>query len=149
MSFIDCPECGHYDSATAVTCPACGADRADLIQELNEIDLQWERDRMPYMVRSKHGQEMVPTKGAAVVVVVLTSAVATAFASFSSTSVPVPTAAAPLNGMFFAGLLIVIGLGTGAWYYRKAQAYEEAHAAYLRQKSAALAKHESLARSAT
>jgi hypothetical protein len=141
MSFIDCPQCGHYDSVTAVTCPACGADRADLIGELNAIDQQWDRDRKPFLVRSKHGQEMVPTKGAAVIVIVLTSAVATAFASFSATSVPLPVAAAPLNGMMFAGLLMVIGLGTGAWYYQKAQAYEAAHAAYLRKRSAVHAKH--------
>ncbi len=133
-SFIDCPQCGHYDSVAAVTCPACGADRADLISELTAIDRQWERDRRPYMVRSKHGQEMVPTKGAAVVVVVLTMAVATGF-------VNVPGVAAPAIGMMIAGLIVFVGLGTGVWYYRKAQAYVEAHSAYLRKKSAAQARY--------
>jgi hypothetical protein len=142
MSFIDCPECGHYDSVLAVTCPACGADRADLIQELCAIDQQWERDRHQYMVRSKHGQELVPTKGVAIVVVVLTLVMSTGVAKLFSTPNPVQDPPAHGLGAIIAGVLIIIGLCIGAWYYFKAQAYEKAHAAYLRKRAAAQSKHD-------
>ena len=141
MSFIDCPECGHYDSVAAVTCPACGADRADLIQELTAIDLQWERDRHQYMIPSKHGQKMIPTKGFAAIVVALTLVAGIGFVKFFSPVIRAQFTAAAGFGALVAGMLIVFGLGIGVWCFLKALAYEEAHAAYLGKKSAAQAKY--------
>jgi uncharacterized protein HemX len=93
------------------------------------------------MVRSKHGQEVVPTKGAAIVVVVLTLVAAAGFGNLFSTPNPVQDPASRGFGVIIAGVLIVVGLGLGAWYYLKAQAYEKAHAEYLRRRAAAQSKN--------
>jgi hypothetical protein len=155
MALIDCPECGHQVSDAAETCPSCGVRLIDQTAELqlqlalSQIELQWESDRRRYMMHTKYGQEVVPKKWGAAVVAVLSVVGGIACGIWISSLDPVQNPAAPGLGVFFAGLIIVIGLGVSLWSYSKADAYEQAEAEYLRKKEAARSKYERQATSQT
>jgi hypothetical protein len=150
MALIDCPECGHRVSDVAETCPWCGVRlsgqtaQLQLQLELSQIELEWERDRHRYMARTKYGQEYVPKKGGAAVVALLSLVGGAGCGIWIDSQVP-----GSAVGVFFAAFIMVVGLGVGLWSYLKAEAYEEAHAAYLKKKEAARLKYEGQAEGQT
>jgi hypothetical protein len=143
MALIDCPECGHQVSDAAETCPSCGVRLSGqtaqlrLQLELSQIDLKWERERQGLMCHTRSGKPYVPTKRSAEVAAILSLVAGIGLGIFLASK-------APGSGEFpcFAAFVIIVGLGVSYWYYTKAQAYEEAHAAYLKKKEAARLKYE-------
>ena len=155
MALMDCPECGHQVSDAAQTCPSCGVRLNDqtaelqLKLELSQIELEWERERKRHLMHTKYGQEVVPKKWSAAVVAVLSVVGGIACGIWISSLDPVQNPAAPGIAVFFAGLIILVGLGVSFWSYSKAAGYEQAEAEYRRKKEAARSKYEGQADSQT
>ena len=117
--------------------------------ELSQIELEWERERKRHLMHTKYGQEIVPKKWSAAVVAVLSVLGGIACGIWISSLDPVQNPAAPGIAVFFACLIILVGLGVSLWAYSKAEAYEAAEAEYRRKKEAAQSKYEGQAESQT
>jgi hypothetical protein len=144
--FITCAACGgqlelvasgrRLYSEPAGLIGASGAQPASALEvqvDLNRLDLAWQRERERYMARGHYGTTFVPTRKTALRTMRWTIALAFGFWLFASSLPGAVAVGAPLWG---PAILLVFGLATGISLYRKASAYDQAQAAYLRRRAA-------------
>jgi hypothetical protein len=141
MALANYPECGHQVSDKAETCPACGMTFTGqfaqwaLQAELDRVDLDWERERKRWIVRSLWGKEFVPNPGQGVVGSVALGAMALCFVFAGAR-----TGAAAI-GLAFGSFFLVCAIWNYLYSARKAAGYDRAEAQYERNKEAAGAKY--------
>lgn len=117
-----------------------------LENQLNRLDLEWERKKEQYMVSGRYGHRYLPEKGSSVgggIVVAIFGTLWTIFAFGITTGFtwslseevfgppPIIRILFPLFGVVF----VVAGIGWSMYAYQKADQYEQAHRAYLDQRS--------------
>jgi len=109
--------------------------------ELNRIDREWEIEKEKYMVADKHGRRHIPTPGAGIA----TAAIGGVFGLFWTIMAFGITSGAPDEGPFqiakvffpLFGVVFTVGsIGYGVYVTQKANAYNEAFAAYQRRRAA-------------
>lgn len=106
--------------------------------EIQNLDAQWQRDRVRHLVTGKHGQQSLPTKSGAVVGGVMIAGfgllwtiMATGISSAGSRmGAPGVFGIFPLFGVLFIGFGIVMSFVT----YSRAEAYEKANKKYLAER---------------
>ena len=148
MALIDCPECGQKVSDQADACPFCGRRLSDrlaeleLDNELNRIDLEWERARKNYVFHGRLlGGESVPSKSKAVAMTVILLIVAAI-----PFGILIDLAQPNIVGfvVFMMVVIVLAVLSGGAWMFSQAAEYRKAEAAYRQKRDAARAKYEAL-----
>jgi hypothetical protein len=117
-----------------------------LENELNRLDIDWEREKEGYKVSGRYGHRYLPKKGASVIggVVITVFGIFWTFMAFGITTgfnrdVPgnggggpgFPFTCFPLFGVLF----IVVGIGTSVYAYHKAGQYERAEQRYFDRKA--------------
>lgn len=117
-----------------------------LENQLNRLDLEWERDKKRYMVRGRYGHRYIPQKGASIgggIVVAIFGTLWTIFAFGITTGFtwslagdphgppPVIRVLFPLFGVVF----VIVGIGWSVHSYHKAEQYADAWRDYEDQRS--------------
>jgi hypothetical protein len=117
-----------------------------LENQLNRLDLEWERNKEQHMVSGRYGHRYIPQKGSSVgsgVAVAVFGTLWTIFAFGITTGFtwslsedvfgppPIVRVLFPLFGVFF----VIFGIGWSMHAYHKADQYEQACRAYQGQRS--------------
>ncbi len=159
MALINCPECGHQVSDAAETCPSCGvrlsgikesspqavpADTAKLQLQLKlaQLDLEWERERKRHVFASLYSKETVPRKWQAALAGIIFPALGIGAGLVFLSLDPLEHPEGQVVGLLLPAFFILIGLVAAIYSYVRAEAYEKAHAEYLRKKEEARLKYE-------
>ena len=156
--FVTCVHCKtqlQIQRTGSATCTQQIADLAEKTEELSEriedlaatserseIDNQWRIERENLMVRDKHGNSHVPTKGSAVsagIMVVVFGVFWLVMAISITSSAPAfgPFAAAKVIFPAFGVLIIGFGIYNSLSNFSKAEKYKRAERRYVQQRNEA------------
>lgn len=113
-----------------------------LENELNRLDLEWDREKESYMIMGRYGHRYLPTRGTSLfggVFITIFGTFWTIFACGITTGFtfrldgerfgppPIVSLIFPAFGVLF----VIFGIVTSVNAYRKAEQYEHAHQSYL------------------
>jgi hypothetical protein len=107
-----------------------------------QLDQAWERDKKRLLMRTKYGREFVPTRWSAALVGVLSLAAALGVGVWLTSLDPVANPGGRRAALLFVAIVVLVGGGVSLRFFFKAEAYERAHAAYLRKRDEDRARFE-------
>jgi hypothetical protein len=112
-----------------------------------DLDRRWEAERERFYVSGKHGERHLPMPGASIICGVMITvfgtiwtAIACAMGGFMAGNAPGPFDVIGMLFPLFGVAFGAFGIAISVWSYRKAGEYEQAEAAYRRERERLLGK---------